>query len=320
MKNQIAFGLVKSCKYALRQLNNAFGYDFEKPFNMVYFEGNFTVAGARKLLGVEYDNFIIVVKSPNSYFHNRFMIVKAVCDGFELVSSRELGYFGSLDKRLDSYYIKADFNDDRKSKNAQAFFVYQAKEYRRPIKKVKPFDYAGRYKVGHVTKGSYNGNEYASQIDLMPLGSNGHKFTWKPNEGIYSTKNRQTLENCIDKSGYILTERRRELKARAEALRQERQRAAYLKTDDTAKVNEIAEKIAAAKAAIIKELEKATTPDEFNKIGESVKGWHGLRWIVYNFEIYKRRTAERDYPSVEAANKAYNEIAQDLENLTKGEI
>lgn len=319
MENQIAFKLVKSCKYALRQLNNAFGYDFEKPFNMVYFEGNFTVAGARKLLGVEHDNFIIIVKNPNSYFHNRFMIVKAVGDGFDLVTSRELGYYGSLDKRLDDYYRKSDFNDDRKSKSAQAYFLYQAKEYRRPIKKEKRFNYAGRYKVLDVTKGNYNGNEYARQVDLMPFDSNGRKFTWEPNGGIYSTKNRYTLVNCIDKSGYILIERRRDLKARAEALRTERARAAYLKTDDSAKIDELARKIETTKAALIDELSKAATPDEFAKLGKKIDGWHGLRWIVYYFDIYKSKTAAREYRSIDEATRAYKELVNELENITKGE-
>ena len=272
MENQIVFRLIQSCKYALKQLNHAFGYDFEKPFKITYFEGNFTITSARKLLGVEFDDFIIIIRNPNNYCHGeRFMVVKAIGSGFDLVEARRLGYFGDFKKRLDDYFRKSDFNDDRKSKHAQAYFIYQAKEYRRPVKPVK--------------------------------------------YGYYSRNN-----DVFDKCGNNLTERRNELSRRAEALRRERKRAAYLETDDAAKVSEIAEKIAATKAAIIKELEKATTPDEFDKVGKKCEGWHGLRWIVWNFENYKKRTAEKDYPSIEAAAKAYNEITQELENLTKGEI
>lgn len=275
MNNKIAFRLVKSCKYALRQLNHAFGYDFEKPFKITYFEGNFTIAAARKNIGVEYDNFIIIIRNPDNYCHgDRFMVVKAAGSGFDLVESRTLGYFGNFKQRLDDYYRKSDFNDDRKSKNAQVFLLYQDKEYRRPVKPVKPVRC-----------------------------------------GYYSKSN-----DDFDKCGNNLTERRSELKWRAEALRRERQRAAYLKTDDTAKVKEIAEKIAAAKAAIIKELEKATTPDEFDKVGKKIDGWHGLRWITSDFNRYKGKTAAQEYGSIDEANKVYNNILKDIENLTKGEI
>ena len=274
MYNQIAFRLVQSCKNSLRQLNRAFGYDFEKPFKITYFEGNFTIAAARKNIGVEFDSFIIIIRNPDNYCRrDRFMVVRAVGGGFDLVEGRALGYFNNYKQSLDDYYRKSDFNDDRKSKNAQAYFLYQAKEYRRPVKPVKKY-------------------------------------------GYYYSRN----DDEFDKCGNNLTERRSELRRRAEALRRERQRAAYLATNDTAKVDDIAGKIAAAKATIIKELEKATTPDEFDKVGKKCEGWHGLRWIVYNFEIFKKRTAEKDYPSVEAANNAYNVIAQDLETLMKGEI
>ena len=271
MYNQIAFRLVQSCKNSLRQLNRAFGYDFEKPFKITYFEGNFTIAAARKNIGVEYDDFIILIRNPDAYFHgDRFMVVKAVGGGFDLVEGRALGYFNNYKQSLDDYFRKSDFNDDRKSKSAQAYFLYQAKEYRRPVKPVKKY-------------------------------------------GYYYSRNHDEFDKC----GNNLTERRSELLCRAEVLRRERQRAAYLATDDTAKVQELEKKFATTKAAIISELEKATTPDEFEKVGEKIKGWHGLRWIVWHFESYKKRTADKDYPSIDAATAAYTEIVKELEALTK---
>lgn len=274
MYNSIAFRLVQSCKYALRQINHAFGYDFEKPYKITYFEGNFTIAAARKNIGVEYDDFIIIIRNPDNYCRrDRFMVVKAVGGGFDLVEGRALGYYNNFRQSLDDYYRKSDFNDDRKSTKAQAFFLYQAKEYRRPVKPT-------------------------------------------PRPSYYIRRN----DIVFDKCGNNITDRRNDLIRRAEALRRERARAAYLETDDAGKVKELENRIAATKAAIISELEKATTPDEFDKVGKKCEGWHGLRWIVYNFEIYKKRTTEKDYSSVEAANNAYNVITQDLENLTKGEI
>ena len=274
MYNQIAFRLVQSCKYALRQINHAFGYDFEKPFKITYFEGNFTIAAARKNIGVEYDDFIIIIHNPDNYCRrDRFMVVKAVGGGFDLVEGRALGYYNNFRQSLDYYYRKSDFNDDRKSKNAQAYFLYQAKEYRRPVKPT-------------------------------------------PRPSYYIRRN----DIVFDKCGNNITDRRQDYARRAEALRRERARAAYLETNDAAKVQELENRIAAAKAAIIKELEKAATPDEFDKVGKKCEGWHGLRWIVWHFESYKKRTAEKDYPSVKAANEAYNEIFNELENLTKGEI
>ena len=84
-------------------------------------------------------------------------------------------------------------------------------------------------------------------------------------------------------------------------------------------MQKLEKRIAATKAAIISELEKATTENDYKKVGEKIGGWHGLKWVVWHFGNYKKRTAEKDYPSVEAANGAYNEIVKDLENLTEGE-
>ena len=318
MENQIAAKLNKACKYALMQLHNAFGFDFEKPFNMVYFEGNFTIASARKMLGAPSENFIIIIRNPNNYFRgDRFSVVKAIGDGFDLVEGRTLGYFNNYKQSLDDYFRKSDFNEDRKSKSAQVYLFYQAQEYRHKAK-VKAIDYFKRYAVKDVTRGLYNGTEYASQVKLMPLDDNGHCFTWHPcgSRTIYKP-DLKPLEECIDKSGYILTERRSDLKCRAEALRRERARAAYLKTDDTAKAQELEKKFAATKAAIISELEKATTSEEFDKVGKKIDGWHGLRWIIGDINRYNAKTAARDYASIEDANKAYNEITNGLEALTK---
>lgn len=318
MNNQIAVKLNKACKYAFMQLHNAFGFDFEKPFNMAYHEGNFTIASARKLLGVEVDDFIIIIRNPENYCRrDRFMVVKAIGGGFDLVEGKTLGYFNNWKQQLDDYFRKSDFNDDRKSTRAQAYFLYQAQEYRHAKKNVS-FDSSKRYKVGEVTKGRYNDIEYASQVRLMPFDDNGHKFTWQPcgSRTIYKP-DLKPLEECIDKSGYILIERRNNLKCRAEALRRERARAAYLETNDAAKVQELEEKFAATKAAIISELEKATTPEEFDKVGKKCEGWHGLRWILNDLNRYKTRTAARDYTSIDEATRAYNDIFKALEALTK---
>ena len=271
MNNQIAVKLNKACKYAFMQLHNAFGFDFEKPFEMVYHEGNFTIASARKLVGVEYDDFIIIIRNPANYCHgDRYMVVKATAGGFDLVEGRTLGYFNNYKQSLDDYFRKSDFNEDRKSAIAQAYFLYQAKEYRRPVKPT-------------------------------------------PRPSYYYRNN----DIVFDKCGNNITERRNELKRRAAALRRERQRAAYLKTDDAAKVQELEKKFAATKAAIISELEKATTPDDFDRVGKKCEGWHGLRWIARSLETYKKRTAARDYTSIGEANAAYNGIFNELEALTK---
>ena len=191
MYNQIAVKLNKACKYAFMQLHNAFGFDFEKPFTIVYHEGNFTIASARKLSGVEFDDFIIVIHNPDNYCRrDRFMVVKAVGGGFDLVEGRALGYYNNFRQSLDDYYRKSDFNEDRKSAKAQAYFLYQAKEYRRPVKP--------------TPRPSY----YIRHNDIV-----------------------------FDKCGNNITDRRQDYARRAEALRRERARAAYLETNDTTKVN-----------------------------------------------------------------------------------
>ena len=318
MDKQVIFRLVNECKYALMGLHNAFGFDFNKPFKAAYFESNFTIASARKVLDIPFDDFIIIIRNPANYCRgDRFSVVKAIGDGFDLISGRELGYFRNYKQSLDDYFRKSDFNEDRKSKAARVYLFYQAPEYRRRAK-ARAIDYFGRYIVKDTIKGHYNGIEYASQVELMPLDDNGHRFTWHPcGERTICTSDMKTLENCIDKSGYILTARRQDYKRRAAELRRERQRAAYLKTDDTAKVNELGNMIAATKAAVIVELEKAATPGEFDKVGEKINGWHGLKWIVYNFENYKAKTAAREYASIKDAITAYNRIAYELEALTK---
>lgn len=121
--------------------------------------------------------------------------------------------------------------------------------------------------------------------------------------------------DLIDKSGYLLRERREDLKRRAAALRAEREKAAFLAADNSAKVEELRGMIEARKNELVRQLQQATTAEAVREVEKALCSWKGLGGIMGDFERFERNSAAKKYASIEEADRVYNGI----KNALRGE-
>lgn len=258
---------------AFRALHNEIGFDFEKPFALFRIDGNFTVRKLENLIdeaGMDSwkDAVALLMHEPRSNWNKDLRLV-----------TLEKGKINTdiRPRGLSNFWRKSDFEDMRKSRNAETFVIVQSYEnVKLPSK--RPVDLSARFVVAP------------------------QRMSWR-----YGNSKSYTL----DKSGYIVDIRKENLEQRACNLRKERAKNAYLLTDNTAKVEELRKKIAVRKAEIVNDLISATDAKSVKDVASKLD-WGGLYSIMSLFEDYERLTNTRGYSSIESSERAYNNILEKL--------
>ncbi|MBP3573848.1 MAG: hypothetical protein J6J71_04490 [Prevotella sp.] len=314
--------LLKRNRGIFRTLHNVWGFDFEKPFNTYHINGNFTVNQILKLSHEKHTQNVKILLLTCDASHNWRKDLHAVT----------VDHLGKIDidfkipwetggRAIDTFYRKSDFEETRKSKTAETFIIFQDREYLIDTIK-KPRDLSKRYKyipMEHGEKmGDGHGSSWYYRIKLKTLDENGATFEYYfdalARYNGYKTKN---IFDIIDKSGYLLTIKREDLKRRAKALKAQREKDAYNKTENGAKVEELARAIETAKKEILKSLEEAKTSTDIDRIGKKI--YFDFSRILRAFERYKERTEAKTYNSISEAENAFNNIIADLEKMNKNE-
>lgn len=308
--------LLNEEKNALRALNDVLHYDFEKPHTIIYFKGAFTIKKVLDLVNSTAHTepqITLLVKNPGEYRPKYHLLTVDKLGRIEI----EYKIKWALYYTFDTFFRKGDFEAMRKKADTETFIIVQnAADLVTP--KPETLDRDKRYiyiPSAHERAGDGHGNTYINRIQLQHTGEKGTIFEYKTEPGYFYDRSNRTnnLYDIIDKSGYLLQHRRQELKRRAAALKAERQKAAYMETDNSAKITELSEKIQAAKIRIIEKLTQATTSEQIHEIGK-ILYWSFAR-IVSNFERYSKNTTEKAYSSIEKSENAYNEIIKSLEEL-----
>ena len=323
MNNNVLKGLLKDNKQALRALHSTFNFDFCKPYTALYIEGNFTINQIFKKLDTSTKNRVVVLtQDPENYcFKDEYQAAIIYSSGsFDIEFSKRIPYY-SGPCRIDDYTRKSDFETTRKHKNIRSYVIAQPVEYLTPDKKHET-DYTQRFKYiapdyKNQERTYYAGGNngfYISNITLQETTSNGYKFEYKP--AIYGRNNEpRTISEIIDKSGYIIYKKRDELKRRARALKADREKAAYIQTNNQDKLKELETLIADKKRHIAEALNTATTYEEVKEINKKLDFFHGLSDAMFQLKLMKAREAEKKYSSIESFNNDYNHVINVLNNL-----
>jgi len=267
--------LTKIDRKAFVKLHNVAGFDFEKPFACIVMEGSFTLNKVAKAIA-EYG------------YHPGDKVVMLVrnprTERYSRLHIVGLRYSGiEIDYRccgFETFYRKGDFEMCRKMPHIENYIIVQDKKYiRKPEERT--IDFSARYKVAPV------------------------KDHWS----YYS---RDTNCYTIDKSGYILDNKREDLRRRASALRADRKKKAYLQADQTEKLEELRALIAERKKQIVSDLENAQTAEEVNRIGEKLYFSSGFYGVMAAFERFEDNTKNRKYDSIEESDRGYQYIREKL--------
>lgn len=260
---------------AFKAMHSVVGFDFEQPFTLIAIDGPYTANKLNNAIRQEMGeslNHVTVVLTRNPRSQWR--------KGFYLFTLRgsnvtiKCDYIGY---GMETFSRKSDFDELRKSPSVEAFVFVQDRGHLKP-RQEKPVDYTGRFAEAPMRRHS----------------------RW--DDGRYA----------IDKSGYILEIRREALRRKALKLRQDREKDAYLNTDNAAKVDELRRKIAEVRLSLAAELTQANTGREVEAIADKLKWYKGLSGIMQDFERYESYTNERKFASIAESDRLYQDILNSL--------
>lgn len=318
-RNIIINKLLRTNKNAFRCLHDLFGLDFMAPYGIIYISGKYTVNKIMKeaeKCGYARQTKLIVLTLDNAK--------KRYNDGFNLVTIDNSGkididfkipyYGGSFNSSLDHFYTKYSFDEVRKSDKAEAIIIWQDQQYiKKPLE--KPLDFNNRFKLIDIDYAytSDRKTRYVYRLRLRKNDEKGTKFDYEL--GRYCSMQRRTnIEDVIDKSGYLVENRRNEWIRKAAALRAEREKSAFVASDNSDKVSDLARRIGIHKAKIIKSLETAETSEELAVICGLLSRYSGLTGIVADFEHFKKNVDNKSFSSIAACEREYNNILNKLNN------
>lgn len=310
----------------MRALHRVFGFDFCAPYHVVEISGNYTVNKIRKAVEAvapwyavnRYAFRVVALCSVDApvYYSGRLYAVEITADGFDIDRAKGVNRCGlSWSKSFDYCYKKMQFDEIRKGEGARCFVVVQASELLRPMwsknwGREDLIEEGARYRLiapKNYRLGTNDTQTYYSGAELQRIGGEAAKISHSaPTRG----RDRYTeLTQIIDKSGYLIASRRLDLQRRADERRAEKKRRAYEATENGEKVETLRAIIAAKRHALASELEKATTYEAIEAISKKMRKYpDGFMYAVQDFERFEKRTNAKDYPSIEASERAYNAI------------
>lgn len=294
--NETKIQLLQESRQSLRYLHAAFGYDFQAPHEIIYLRGSYTVNKLRRLAesagyGEDAELTILTRNSDKTWYNDRRLHVVRVIDGQAEIKVPA----GCCQNGLDDFIRKADFEYVRKG-DAVTYLVCQRREH------------LNRPKAAQIDKT----DRYAARLDWPGHYTLTSLTTGKKYEYAVNTYAKEKIEDVLDRSGYFVKPCREELRRRAAALRAQREKAAYLETDNAWRVRRLETLIERKKLEIAERLVKAETREDFSKVEQQLSYFHGLGGIVAEFERYRSKTQEKAYRSIEESDRAYRSIEQRL--------
>lgn len=323
MMNQTMKELLNKDNTAARALHDVLHLDFCKPFHAFTIKGRFTVNQVIKAAAAEgynaHNAIIAILTTGTKYCSNDINLATlTITGGVEIDYKTPYNYRGRR-CYVDDYGTKARFEDARKQESITSFVICQKLEnVSEP--NPHPVNYAERFKVGNITKWCYQsgGPSFIGEIELTRTDDDGSRTRYNGHGlVIYKghTPEYKTITEVIDKSGYIVNSKRDELKRRAEGLRREREKAAYIVTDNAAKIADLRKAAEAKRAAIIEELKNATTGAQISAIGHKIYFYNCLGGIFSDIERIETRDSNKEYKSTASFEKACADVLEHLNNI-----
>lgn len=298
---------------ALQDLHATCGFDFCAPFGVYQIDGRYTVKQIEKIVAEDgFDSYedVIAVCTRNRFTYWNFMFQLVTIERGIVNINHKMPYHHK-GQGLNTFYRKSDFMELRKSGDTETIIFAQHKKY---IKKQieKTIDLSARFKLlAYDFCYISSANErYINRLYLQRIDASGQKFDHELiGRIIYSHSSyAENIDQVIDKSGYLLQTRRDELQRRAAALRAERKKAAFVVTDNTAKIEELQHLIGERQKELVKALEMAATAAELKKVYDALSVFNGFISAVGNFERLKENDARKSYDGIDDFTRAYTEI------------
>lgn len=310
--SEIIHNLLSGCPAIFRRLHSLFGFDFQAPFGILYISGKFTVNGVLKQATASgyTKEAQLVLLSRSTTFDDASRFYLAAVNRYGKV---DIDFKNPFSWEINNYYAKSAFEAMRKYPFVETYVIWQNWQYlKEPVERA--FDKTARYKlVDYRTYwDSALQQKHIGKLILTPIGENRQI---EYNVPLAFREDVTNVDEIIDKSGYLLLDRRIEMYGRARILRAQRKKAAFVNADFSDKVTALAEQILARNAVLIAKLTAANTAQEISKIPKALSSYRGFANMIRDFEIFRSRVENKDFQSIADCEKAYQSISSKLAAL-----
>lgn len=297
--------LLKENKKALQFLHAAHGFDFEKDFFFKREKGRFTYNTVKKAIEEKInDNYVAAVlikESRNGWHNQKLHYAKLNGVKFEPLRANNLNYW-KYD--IDYFFSIGDFEETRKNGTDTVYIIAQKKEYILPTEK-KTVDFSQRFillEYDWAWTAYPNGHKYINRIELKATDGKPDVIKIEPYNRFYGNEKKSgNVNDFIDKSGFLLRDKRFNLLQRANALRAERAKIAVDNKDYSEEENKLNAAIKEAREKLAAELLTIETEEAAQKLEKKLSS---LRWALWCLERYNNKNANGDYSSIKAKNDA----------------
>lgn len=292
-----------------KALNKVFGYNFEKPFTTAKINGSFTINKVWKELQDKHsarDSVVValMVCDDSVCTWRNHTVTRILSDNINI----DFRMYSTDTKVWDTFFAKGDFHDHRKIAK-KVYIIAQKKDLMNDPKKETYHDMRERFIFeGKATKWARScgsSDTYISRIELIDPQHNNKRFGYSP--AYRGNAPYREASEVIDKSGYILNNKRLELTHKAEELRKARAAAGFKATDNTAIINGLKGRIDSLQSAICKALEGATNSEDIRAIEKVLSYWDGFGGILRKYERILNGEKEKSFSSIAAFNEALTE-------------
>ena len=316
--------LLKDNPKAMQFLHDFRGFDFCKPFDVVKTCGPFTVNSIKKAIGKSrFDglNIVILLKREGERPNNLYIAYIEEGKRVRGYTSGDLRNYNAYERGIDYAYSIGCFEDIRKKETEYIYIIYQSEEYRLPARpqpyEVRKIDTGRRYKFIDAGKVGYSYNTGARftkivNIKIKDTTTNANPVCYALT--ILTKYAPETVGEVIDKSGYIIIDRRDELRQRAAARRAEKAKAEYLRQDFSEENKRAREELTKTARKAAEMLSAATVETDFIRIKNCVDG---LRWAACYLEKHEEKTVKKEFASVESFNKSIEDIRKEIAKAAK---
>ena len=307
MKKKLVKELLTRNPKMFQALHVLYDFDFETDFEIIKICGRFTLNSLKKSLGVPelYDYNVAAIITNIKYNEKYNYIVKAAENGFCIDSPRNVWW---SEYRVDHFYGKGSFEAARKEENIVTYVICQKKELAKKASEKRPelserFDF-----VSVIRWGDGRGKHGISQIDIKDKQHNGKKFTYKTRRPESS----ESVNYFLDKSGYLVEEKKSELQQKAKALRTKREKAAADNADFTNESNAFFERMEELKKAVCEKILKST---DYDTLCNAERILSAMRWLQLSIDRFKERNEKKQFSSIASANSSINNINLEFEKI-----
>lgn len=305
MRNMLVNELLERDNTILKSLHDAFDFDFNAKFDVVKFSGRFTHKSILKTLNIKKcDNLnIVLVITDLKYQESNNYIVKMNDNNFVLSFPRKI-YYG----RVSWFWGVGQFEEVRKREDKTVYIVYQEKELSKKASYKKP-DYTQRFcLVSSIGCSEGRGRHGISQFDVKDMQHNGRQINIKTREASASTD----INYFIDKSGYLVEEKKLELKRRAKVLKVERAKAFVDTINFNKEVADIETELENINSHICFMMQNVNNCDSIKKVHDIITK---LRWFYISFDRFRKANKNKTFSNIENAKYNLNEIIEKLNDI-----